>query len=451
MDKELNEKWKEYCNNVDGSIRTMWNFVLYNQFNNDEIRRLNNKNSDLEGQLKYCKDVNYKMKDDLDKLYYDNKKLKDSVDYYRKRNQDQLLNKKAKKRSRTELTELEERDEDAEWLTKVKRRIPKRYRYMSLDERDRLLLRKFEKLESIKDIIDLKNIDNLYDYLKLEKFEKLYKLIPSLERLDNMIGMNDLKEQVFKMISYFVHGLNNSEDLNHIIISGPPGVGKTTVARILGNIYRNFGFLKNNKFVVVKRSDLVAEYLGQTAVKTQKVIDSADGGVLFIDEVYSLGNKEKRDSFAKECIDTINLNLTEKSDKLLVIVAGYKDDIQRCFLDYNSGLERRFQIRFDIEKYSKEDLYKILLKFIRNDRWLICEEIKDLIYDNYELFEFMGGDMLSLFKMAKENFSLRLMKSNLHMPFMKELKKDDFKYAINKFKKSREKDVMPDYVKRMFI
>ena len=110
------------------------------------------------------------------------------------------------------------------------------------------------------------------------------------------------------------------------MICGPPGVGKTTIAQIIGKIYLELDFLENDKFKVASRSDLIAKYLGQTAIKTQEVIDSVVGGVLFIDEVYSLGNEEKRDSFAKECIDTINLNMTRKEPWLL-IVGGYKEDI----------------------------------------------------------------------------------------------------------------------------
>ena len=128
--------------------------------------------------------------------------------------------------------------------------------------------------------------------------------------------------------------------------------------------------LKNEKFVKARRSDLIAGYLGQTAKATQKIIDSAIGGVLFIDEVYSLGNSEKRDSFAKECIDTINENLTEKKTDFICIIAGYKDEIDSCFFSYNSGLERRFPVRFTIEEYKPEELFLIFIKSI----YVICEK-----------------------------------------------------------------------------
>ena len=97
-----------------------------------------------------------------------------------------------------------------------------------------------------------------------------------------------------------------------LLVKGEPGTGKTELGNILGKIYLAVGALKNDVFRVVKRSDLIAGYLGQTAIKTQKVIDQCTGGVLFIDEAYSLGNSEQRDSFSKECIDTLNQNLSEK-------------------------------------------------------------------------------------------------------------------------------------------
>ena len=298
------------------------------------------------------------------------------------------------------------------------------------------------------------NDNYIYDYLKNKKFENIFKLIPSLKELDKIIGMEKVKNQVFQMICYFVHELNNPEELNHIVITGPPGVGKTTLAKLLGNIYKNIGFLKNNVFLKARRSDLIGQYCGQTAVKTQKVIDKAEGGVLFIDEVYSLGNPGKRDVFTKECIDTINLNLTEKADKLLVIIAGYHDDVNKCFFNYNKGLERRFPLRFNIDKYTYSDLYLILLKFVESEKWEIEDNVTDIIKNNYDSFKFMGGDMMTLFKFAKEHFSLRLMKKCIDTTKVdKKLNLDDFNYAVHKFKdnKNEGKEETPGWVKDLYI
>ena len=136
--------------------------------------------------------------------------------------------------------------------------------------------------------------------------------------------------------------------------------------------------IKNNQdefiFRIVKRADLIGKYLGHTAAKTQEVIDSCKGGVLFIDEAYSLGNAEGRDSFSKECIDTLNQNLSENKNNLLCIIAGYKESLEKCFFSYNEGLNRRFSFRYNIEPYSAEQLRDIFLCKLREIKWDIKSE-----------------------------------------------------------------------------
>ncbi|GAG95558.1 unnamed protein product, partial [marine sediment metagenome] len=157
---------------------------------------------------------------------------------------------------------------------------------------------------------------------------------------------------------------------------------KTMLAKIIGELYANMGILKNNSselnFKIATRSDLIGKYLGHTAIKTQEFIDSCEGGVMFIDEVYSLGNPEKRDSFSKECIDTINLNLTEKKN-FICIVAGYPDEIEQCFFSYNPGLKRRFPFGYDINEYDAEDLRKIFVYKIEKSGWKLNEDITENI------------------------------------------------------------------------
>ena len=109
-------------------------------------------------------------------------------------------------------------------------------------------------------------------------------------------------------------------------------------------------------------TDLIAGYLGQTAIKTKEVIQNSLGGVLFIDEAYSLGNNEKRDSFAKECLDTLCESLTEHKDDLMVIIAGYEEQLDECFFAFNQGLNSRFTWRFHTDKYSPNELKEILIK-----------------------------------------------------------------------------------------
>ena len=125
--------------------------------------------------------------------------------------------------------------------------------------------------------------------------------LPTLSKLNRMVGMSKLKKNIINQVLYYIQGLNGYNDgMMHTVIEGSPGTGKTEVARIVGEIYRKLDFLSNDGFRIAKRDDFVAGYLGQTAIKTQKLLENCYGGVLFIDEAYSLGNPEGRDSFAKE-------------------------------------------------------------------------------------------------------------------------------------------------------
>jgi hypothetical protein len=164
----------------------------------------------------------------------------------------------------------------------------------------------------------------------------------------------------------------------HTVIEGPPGVGKTELGKILAEMYSALGVIKSNKFKLVKRTDLIGKYLGHTAEKTQSVIDDADGGVLFIDEAYSLGAQDGGDSFAKECIDTINQNLSENKKKFICIIAGYPDELEKSFFGYNPGLHRRFPFRYSIEGYSSKELSQIFVKKLNDANWRMDIDIKRL-------------------------------------------------------------------------
>ena len=194
-------------------------------------------------------------------------------------------------------------------------------------------------------------------------------------------------------------------DYMHTVLYGPPGTGKTEVAKILGNIFCNLGILTSNTFKKVTRSDLVAGYLGQTAIKTREVIESAIGGVLFIDEAYALGNTEKRDSFSKECIDTLCEALSDHKHELMVIIAGYEKELNDCFFSYNEGLSSRFTWRYKIENYDSTELRKIFEKIVKDNGWTFKFD-RDAVKDEWfktrqQYFKYFGRDIEVFFTKTK--------------------------------------------------
>lgn len=246
--------------------------------------------------------------------------------------------------------------------------------------------------------------------------KSLHNIKTPLTELNNMIGMASLKENIVDQLLFYIQNLqsdnnNKNSDFMHTVIYGSPGTGKTDVAKIIGEIFSKMGILTKGTFKKVTRSDLIAGYLGQTALKTKDVITDALGGVLFIDEAYSLGNEEKRDSFAKECIDTLCEALSDHKDKLMVIVAGYETELNDCFFNYNQGLNSRFTWRFKTDDYSGADLYNIFIKKVLDNKWLIAENSNITVKwfeKNKSRFKFYGRDIETLFAKTKIAHSRRV-------------------------------------------
>lgn len=184
------------------------------------------------------------------------------------------------------------------------------------------------------------------------------------EELEGYIGLAAVKQEVRNLINMVtVHRLRRDNDLPagalslHMVFSGNPGTGKTTIARLMARIYHALGILSRGQLVEVDRSGLVAGYVGQTALKTSKVIDSALGGVLFIDEAYALNGRAEND-FGQEAIDTLLKAMEDHREDLVVIVAGY-DALMETFIHSNPGLESRFNRFLRFEDYTPEELLEI--------------------------------------------------------------------------------------------
>ena len=195
----------------------------------------------------------------------------------------------------------------------------------------------------------------------------------------------------------------DSRDMLHTVVYGGPGVGKTRFINILARIYAALGILPTSKVTVAKRSDLIAGYLGQTAIKTRKMIEAAKGGILLIDEAYSLGDVAQKDSFSRECIDTLNQALSEEKADFICIIAGYKADLEDRFFKSNPGLERRFPFRISIGEYTATHLRDIFVQIVRSRGWDIDASAApiSLFEDNRDHFRFNGGDMETLFTKTK--------------------------------------------------
>lgn len=203
-------------------------------------------------------------------------------------------------------------------------------------------------------------------------------------------------------------------DFMHTVIYGPPGSGKTEVAKIIGRIFSNLGILTKKTFKKVSRNDLVAGYLGQTAIKTKDMIKASMGGVLFIDEAYSLGNSEKRDSFAKECVDTLCEALSEYKHNWMVIIAGYEKELNDCFFSLNEGLNSRFTWRFKLDTYKPCELKSIYEKQVRDFGWTIStasggDRLSERWFSEHmDYFTTYGRDMETLFTKTKIAHSRRV-------------------------------------------
>lgn len=311
--------------------------------------------------------------------------------------------------------------------------------------------------------LELKNappVNSIHDIIELGKSIRFYKnldtimlwrITPYLEMLDKMIGMKTLKESIFYQIIYYLKGMhtrNKNEEYLHTMILGAPGTGKTTVARIIGKIYQAMGVLSpTGPFKVAYRDDFIAEYLGQTAIKTRKLLKSCLGGVLFVDEVYSLGPGQKdRDSFSKECIETITAFLSEHKNDFCFIGAGYEEDVNRCFFSGNKGLERRFQWIHKIQEYKPEELTDILLKMVSEMKWEISinkEDITKILKQEKDLFKNAGGDIETFLSKCKMVHAKRVFSLDKEHMFI--FTKKDIENSIELIKKNKLKNDIDNF------
>jgi len=275
--------------------------------------------------------------------------------------------------------------------------------------------------------------NNKYDTLNLNKVGKIIK---PLIKLKKMVGLDKIKDEIINFILYYLIYANNNDlsQIKHISIEGSPGCGKTKLAKIISKILIGLGILENKNIVYAKRTDLIGTHLGETGKKTQNVINKALGGVLFIDEAYSLGCDEKRDVYSKECIDIITQNLSDNKSKFICIIAGYTEELESSFFSVNPGLVRRFPFRFKIEKYTYQELRDIFIRKIYKLNWKIdinFDDFNKLFENNYKYFKYFGGDIDTFIQDIKHYHARRVACSNTNQ--FKIITNDDIKKAMHKF------------------
>lgn len=210
----------------------------------------------------------------------------------------------------------------------------------------------------------------------------------TIDRLDEMIGLETVKTSIHSL-SNFIYmmkkrqesGMKSPSISYHCVFTGNPGTGKTTVARILAGVYKDLGVLKKGHLVETDRSGLVAEYVGQTAVKTNKIIDKALDGVLFIDEAYALAQGGNED-YGKEAIATLLKRMEDNRDRLVVILAGYTDEIEQ-FINSNPGLRSRFNRYIGFPDYNAEELLEIFQLQTRKNDYTLAEEAGDCLKKHF--------------------------------------------------------------------
>jgi stage V sporulation protein K len=282
-----------------------------------------------------------------------------------------------------------------------------------------------------------KVIETLYKYLGASKVDVLIQdlkessnvsLDALLNQLDELVGLEDVKQQVRDLIDFnqiqqlrVKNGLKKSNKTLHMAFLGNPGTAKTTVARIVGRLYKAIGLLSKGQFIEASRTDLIAEYQGQTAIKVKRLINRAKGGVLFIDEAYSLTENDHSDSYGRESLTELTKALEDYRNDLVVIVAGYTD-LMGQFFESNPGLKSRFNTFISFSDYTLDELVQIFAYTCKENDYIADEQaiknVRDLLQTklNEKDDHFSNGRLVrNLFDDITLNQSKRLSKLSGHI------------------------------------
>lgn len=260
-----------------------------------------------------------------------------------------------------------------------------------------------------------------------------YTLEDQMQLLNQLVGLDRVKCKVNDLIAFQkvqllrkAKGLHSPKSTMHMAFTGNPGTGKTTVARIVGRIYRKLGLLSKGHFMEVSRTDLIAGYQGQTAHKVKEVIEKAKGGVLFIDEAYSITENDHCDSYGRECLTELTKALEDYREDLVVIVAGYTEPMKQ-FFESNPGLKSRFNTFIEFDDYDVYELLDILRTMSEIEDYVVTTSAIDILSELFvdviktERGEFANGRFVrNIFETMVMNHARRIV--NFDSPSLKELK-----------------------------
>lgn len=273
-----------------------------------------------------------------------------------------------------------------------------------------------------------------------ERSEMSTSVDEALQKVNELIGLASVKEEIQQTVNEIKYqrllasrGGNTVTMSRHMVFTGNPGTGKTTIARILGEIYKHLGVLSKGHMVETDRAGLVAGYLGQTAIRTEEVITSAIGGILFIDEAYALSS-EDRDQFGQEAIDTLLKRMEDHRDDLIVIVAGYPGEMNR-FINSNPGLQSRFTKYIHFEDYNAKELQEIFVLLLRLGGQQISKDGELHLKDIFELMDKLrdekfgnGRTVRNLYERTIRNLATRVIKTmptNISEVLIEDITKED--------------------------
>ena len=252
-----------------------------------------------------------------------------------------------------------------------------------------------------------------------------------LAELNNLVGLHEVKKQINGLIAFqkvqkmrTEYGVAPIDRTMHIAFLGNPGTGKTTVARIIGHIYKCLGVLSKGHFLEVSRTDLIAGYQGQTALKVKKVIEKALGGVLFIDEAYSITENENSDSYGRECLTELTKALEDYRHDLVVIVAGYTKPMEK-FFESNPGLKSRFNSYVYFSDYSAEELMSIFDSICKKNNYCVSDSLREKLSIKFTNSVSKQKEDFSNGRFVRNLFESLIMNHAVRVSKQKTIDKDD--------------------------